>query len=130
MDFTHERRAGTDVFTTTDPAGRELARGAGEGRRVVSASLYTVAPVRYYDAAQREVVTVSPPRWSAAIEMDAPDRFHDRSVHGGFYNERSEAEAWIVAMLGDAPAPLQQQGSATLDAVRRKTTAAKRLDAA
>ena len=92
MEFTHERRADTDVFTTTDPAGRELANGAGEGRRVVSASVYAVAPVRHYDAIERRVVTLWPLRWSAAIEMDAPDRFHDQAVHGGLYNERDEAE--------------------------------------
>ena len=107
MDFTHERRAGTDVFTTTDPAGRELANGAGEGRRVVSASVYGVAPVRYYDAIERRPVTLWPQRWSAAIEMDAPDRFHDHAVHGGLYNERNEAEAWIAAMLGDAQPALR-----------------------
>ena len=101
MKFTHERRGETDVFTTTDPAGRELANGSGEGRRVVSASVYTVAPLRHYNPNENRMVIIVPSRWSPDIEMDAPDRFDDRSVHGGIYNERDEAEAWIAAMLGD-----------------------------
>ena len=109
MEFTHQRRADADVFTTTDPAGRKLAYGAGEGRHVVSASVYAVAPVRYYDASERRTVTLWPQRWSAAIELDAPDRFHDHAVHGGLYNERAEAEAWIAAMLGDAEPPSRTQ---------------------
>ena len=43
MEFTHERRADTDVFRTTDPAGHELANGAGEGGRVVSASTIPIS---------------------------------------------------------------------------------------
>ncbi len=96
MEFTHERQADADVFTTTDPAGHKLANGSDEGRRVVSASVYTVTPVRYYDAIEQRTVTLRPQRWSAAIELDAPDRFHDHAVHGGLYNEREEAEAWIA----------------------------------
>ena len=103
MQFTHERRCDTDVYTTTDPAGRPLANGIGEGRHVVSASVYTVAPVYHYDPSLDRMVPVIPGRWSAAIEMDSPDRFHSRSVHGGLYPIREEAEAWIAAMLGDKP---------------------------
>ena len=66
--------------------------------------------MRYYDAIEQRAVTLWPQRWSAAIEMDAPDRFHDRTVHGGLYNERDEAEAWIGAMLGEGPPPLQPRG--------------------
>ena len=101
MEFTHQRRGETDVFTTTDPAGNELANGSGEGRRVVAASVYTVAPLQHYDPHENRMVTVTPERWSASIEMDEPDRFHERSVYGGFYNNRKEAETWIAAMLGD-----------------------------
>ncbi len=105
MKFTHkkftnkQRGESQDVFTTTDPAGRELANGSGEGRRVVSVSVYTVAPLRHYNPNENRMVVVVPSRWSADIEMNSPDRFHDHSVHGGIYNERHEAEAWIAAML-------------------------------
>ena len=138
MRFTHERRGETDVFTTTDPAGRELANGSGEGRRVVSASVYTVAPLRHYDPNENRMVVVVPSRWSADIEMDSPDRFHDRAVHGGIYNERGEAEAWIAAMLGDeagesdeaeAGAPAAQQPAADTVCVAESMRAGSRRNA-
>ena len=101
MKFTRKRRVETNVFTTTDPAGRQLANGCGEGRRVVAASVYTVEPARYYDPDAHRMVIIAPMRWSAAIEMDTPNEFGDRGIHGGIHNERDEAEGWIAAMLGE-----------------------------
>ena len=67
----------------------------------MAASVCTVSPLQHYDHHENRMVTVIPQRWSPNIEMDEPDRFHERSVYGGFYDEREDAEAWIAAMLGD-----------------------------